>query len=238
MLKADLHVHSVHSGHAYGTIYDIGREAARKGMEIVAITEHGPALPGGTGAEHHFHMGWRAPRELDGVRLLWGCEANIIDAEGQLDLSAKDLAQLDVVLVNFHANCGYEDQGRKENTRVMQRVLANPNIDVLSHPTNPKHEYDNGAVIETGIEHGVLMEINLAYLKRHRNADLDGFRLIVDLVRAAGRRLLVNSDAHFLHEIGDDGILSEMARQIGLTDDLILNNDIDELKLALNISDA
>ncbi len=82
------------------------------------------------------------------------------------------------------------------------------------------------------------MEINLAYLKRHRNADLGGFRLIVDMVRAAGRQLLVNSDAHFLHEIGDDGILSEMAQQIGLTDDLVLNNDIDELKRALDISDA
>ena len=238
MLKADLHVHSVHSGHAYGTIYDIAREAARKGMEIVAVTDHGPALPGGTGAEHHYHMGWRAPRELDGVRLLWGCEVNIINADGELDLSAKDLARLDIVLVNFHSNCGYDDQGRKENTRVMQRVLANRNIDVLSHPTDPKHEYDNRAVIETGIEHDVLMEINLSYLSRQRETGLDGFRLIVDMVRAAGKRLLVNSDAHFLHEIGDDCILSEVAAQIGLTDDLILNNDIIELKRVLDISDA
>ena len=40
-LEADLHVHSVASGHAYSTIQEIARKP-EKGLKLVAITEHGP----------------------------------------------------------------------------------------------------------------------------------------------------------------------------------------------------
>ncbi len=46
MLKVDLHIHSVHSGHGFGTIYDIARDAAAKKMELIAVTDHGPAMQG------------------------------------------------------------------------------------------------------------------------------------------------------------------------------------------------
>ncbi len=44
---ADLHVHSVASGHAFSTIEETCRQAKKKELELVAITNHGPALPGG-----------------------------------------------------------------------------------------------------------------------------------------------------------------------------------------------
>jgi histidinol phosphatase-like PHP family hydrolase len=40
-LAADLHVHTVASGHAYSTIAEIADEAARKGLDAIAITDHG-----------------------------------------------------------------------------------------------------------------------------------------------------------------------------------------------------
>ncbi|MEJ2202017.1 MAG: PHP domain-containing protein [Desulfuromonadaceae bacterium] len=84
--EADLHIHTVGSGHAYSTIAEIAQEAARKGLKMVAMTDHGPALPGGPHA-YHFAALRFVPEYLHGVRVLRGIEANIIGI-GQLDLDA------------------------------------------------------------------------------------------------------------------------------------------------------
>ena len=41
----DLHTHTVASGHAYCTIHEMAAAAAGKGLEILGITEHAPAMP-------------------------------------------------------------------------------------------------------------------------------------------------------------------------------------------------
>ena len=236
MLRCDLHVHSVHSGHAYGTLYDILREASRKELTAIAITDHGPAMPGVTGSPLHFRLGRRAPKFINGVRLLWGCEANVVDESGALDLAPDVQNTLDVLLANFHEGCGYGDAGLLLNTRAMQRAMCNPNLKILSHPTSPAIAYDYRAVIETALENGVLLEINLAYLARaEHSSEIDGFQLIVEMARGAGEGVVVNSDAHFLHEVGDDSILDRVADRIGLTRDMILNDDPEALLSRLGI---
>ena len=40
-IVADLHVHTVSSGHAYSTVMEIVKVAAQKGLKAVAITDHG-----------------------------------------------------------------------------------------------------------------------------------------------------------------------------------------------------
>ena len=44
--KMDLHTHTIASGHAYNTRNEMIQVAYKRGMEIFAITEHGPAMPG------------------------------------------------------------------------------------------------------------------------------------------------------------------------------------------------
>ena len=45
---ADMHTHTLASGHAYNTINEMIRAASRKKLEIIGITEHAPAMPGST----------------------------------------------------------------------------------------------------------------------------------------------------------------------------------------------
>src|SRR5512146_3220126 len=56
MLKivADMHTHTIASGHAYSTVNELAHAAAAKGLAAMAITDHGPALPGGP---HLYHFG-------------------------------------------------------------------------------------------------------------------------------------------------------------------------------------
>ena len=115
MLKIDLHIHSINSGHGFGTFYEIAAEAYRKKMSMIAITDHGPAMAGTT-STISLWMGSRAPKSLYGVRILWGCEANIIDVDGGLDVSPELQEKTDLLLVGLHAFCNYPDQGFEGNT--------------------------------------------------------------------------------------------------------------------------
>ena len=42
----DTHTHTLASGHAYSTIRENAQAASRKGLELLAITDHAPKLWG------------------------------------------------------------------------------------------------------------------------------------------------------------------------------------------------
>ena len=84
-LLADLHTHTVASGHAFSTVTELATAAAGKGLELIAFTDHGPSVPGGA----YFWYFWNAkvvPPRIAGVRVLAGCEANVADTDSGLDL--------------------------------------------------------------------------------------------------------------------------------------------------------
>ncbi|MFR3326054.1 MAG: PHP domain-containing protein [Oscillospiraceae bacterium] len=39
---ADVHMHSILSGHAFGTIRELAAEASRRGLSLIGVTEHAP----------------------------------------------------------------------------------------------------------------------------------------------------------------------------------------------------
>ena len=74
----DIHTHTIASGHAYNTIYEMAQSASRKGLALLGISDHGPAMEG-SASKHYFRSGRCIPRELYGVKILFGCELNIMD---------------------------------------------------------------------------------------------------------------------------------------------------------------
>ena len=77
-MKIDLHTHTIASGHAFGTLFENVKEAKSKGIELLAVTDHGPTLPG-SAPRTYFMCGDRIPKVIEGVRVLFGVEANIIN---------------------------------------------------------------------------------------------------------------------------------------------------------------
>ena len=82
----DAHTHTVASGHAYSSLQEMAKAAADKGLEVLGITEHGPKVPG-TCPQLYFKNMFVVPRQMYGIRLLMGCEMNILDCHGTLDLT-------------------------------------------------------------------------------------------------------------------------------------------------------
>ena len=46
----DLHTHTIVSGHAYNSLYEMVRSAADKGLTLYGCSDHTPAMPGGPDA--------------------------------------------------------------------------------------------------------------------------------------------------------------------------------------------
>jgi putative hydrolase len=236
MLKIDLHVHTVNSGHGFATMYEMLAEAKRKGMTLVGFADHGPAMPKG-GSVEYFVQGYRMPKAVNGVRALLGTEANILDAEGTLDLVDRHLALLKPVIAGMHSIAGYKETDIKQNTKAFINVLKNPLVHMISHPVSPRHAVDIHEVALTACKHNKLLELNNSYFNGTRlgEKELELAREMVTTVRGEGHKLIINSDAHFLHELGDDSGVMAYAKRIGLKKTDIINNYPEELKACLSI---
>ena len=222
---ADLHIHTIASGHAYSTVLEIARAADDKGLAMIALTDHGPAMPG---APHPYHFGNQLciPGHLFGVRVLKGIEANVLDRQGILDLDEYRLSKLDIVLAGLHALCAPYGSVQ-ENTVMMINAIKNPWVDVIVHPGNPEYLIDEAAVVKAAAEHGVALEINNSSLTVTRRGSLPHCDHIAGLAKQYGCKILVGSDSHFAFSVGDFGAAAELIEKNGVPPELVLNTSVD-----------
>ena len=196
-IRADLHTHSTWSDGKL-SIREMAQAAIRRGLKILAVTDHSGSLgvAGGLTAEElvaHRAAIDEVQAELgDAILLLQGSEVEI-RADGSLDYPDEVLAQLDIVIASLHVSLR---QPRQQVTERLINTIRNPHVDVIGHPTGrmiPNREgadLDMDVVLAAALEHGVALEIN-AHPSR---LDLDDIyaRRAIDM----GILLTINTDAH------------------------------------------
>ncbi|NLL78227.1 MAG: phosphatase [Clostridiales bacterium] len=221
-LKLDLHTHTLASGHAYGTIQEMAKEAAEKQIEVLGITEHAKGIPG-TCEDIYFANLKVVPRRINGVQLLLGSEINILDYEGHLSLKPKYMEQLDICIAGIHWQC-YTFGSREENTRAVIGAIRNPFIDVISHPDDGNCPLYYEAVVAAAKEHHTLLEINNNSLRMSSRKDvLENDLTILRLCKEYGHPVLVSSDAHFPTDIGNTDEVEKVFARIDFPEELIIN---------------
>ena len=97
---AETHSHTLAGSHAYSTLYENVKAAAKKGLKFLCVTEHAPKMIDGPHEWFFNNLPATIPDVLDGVIVLKGAEANILDFKGSLDLSEKQLEHLDWVIAS------------------------------------------------------------------------------------------------------------------------------------------
>ena len=229
---ADLHVHTVASGHAYSTVREIARAAADKGLPMIALTDHGPGMPGGPHA-YHFSNQSAIPDALFGVRILKGIEANAMDRVGRLDLDDARLAKLDIVAVGLHTVCSPYGSVT-ENTEMMLAVMQNPFVDVIVHPGNPEYLIDEEAVVCEAARCGVALEINNSSLTVTRKGSLPHCDHIVALAATYGAKLIVGSDSHYCDSVGEFAAAAELLAKHGIPSSQVVNTSLESVLMHLN----
>jgi len=225
---ADLHVHTISSGHAYSTILEIVAAAAAKGLEMVAITDHGPAMPGAPCAYHFSNLA-AVPPELSGVRLLKGIEANVIDRNGTLDLDNERLAKLDIVLAGLHTKCAPYGSVT-ENTAMMINTMKNPWVDVIVHPGNPEYPIDAEAVVQAAVEFDVALEVNNSSLTISRRGSKPRCEHIIRLAKQYGAKLIAGTDSHFALAVGELQQATELLEANGIGPEAVINTSLERIE--------
>lgn len=234
MLKflVDTHCHTISSGHAYSTITEIAETAAVKGLKLIAMTDHGPAMPGGP---HIFHIGNQRviPDYIKGVRVLKGVEANIMDCKGGLDLPESYLKNLDIVIASFHEVC-IVPGSVEENTKALAAAMRNPYVDIIAHPGNPNYPIDIDRLIQCAYDTGTLIEINNSSFIGSREGSAENCRRIAAKAKEKGVKLAAGSDCHICYDVGKFNKVEEIFEEVGMPEDLVINTDLQKLIEYLN----
>lgn len=219
----DTHTHTVASGHAYSTVQEMAREAAVNGVEMFAITDHGPAMKGAP-CLYHFGNLRTIPESIYGVRVLKGVEANIIDFEGNVDMPLGYLKRLDFVLASFHDIC-IAPSSKEEHTNAYINLFKNPYIDAIAHPGNPQFEVDIEKVVMAAKEYGKFIEINNNSFIVRTGCE-DNCKNFVLECKKKGVKIVCGSDAHISFEVGKFDKVYRILEEVGMPESLIMNTSV------------
>ena len=219
----DAHTHTIASGHAYSSLQEMAQAAAEKNVKYLGITEHGPSIEG-TCPLLYFKNMFVVPRQMYGVRLLMGCEVNILDTEGHLDLTDDYLDRLDIGIAGIHIKC-WKGGTREENTRGMLRVMHHPKIHIISHPGDGTADLDFEQLVLASKETHTLLEINNHSLAPERKKQIawDNSRLLLRLCKQHHGPLILGSDAHISFQIADYSRILPLLDEIDFPDELVMN---------------
>jgi putative hydrolase len=221
----DTHTHTISSGHAYNTLFENLKEASENKMEVVAVTDHGPTMPG---SSHLFYFANLKvlPRELFGVTLLKGCEANIIDREGNLDIPDRIQKKLDIIIASLHDVC-IEPGSRDENTKALINAMKNPYVDIIGHCGNPVFPIHEEIVVKAAKENNVLIEINNSSLPENgsRAGSIHVCKRVAALCKEYGVKIVLGSDAHSCLQIGKFDEAHKLITEVGMPEELIMNTE-------------
>ena len=219
----DAHTHTIASGHAYSTIQEMARMAADKGLQVLGITEHGPSIKG-TCPLLYFRNMFVVPRTMYGIRLLMGCEINILDNTGQLDLDDAHQDMLDIRIAGIHRTC-WQEGTREENTAGLIKVINNPKIHIIAHPGDGSADLDFEPLVLAAKEAHTLLEVNNHSLapERKKTVAKDNNLEIMRLCKKYDVPLILGSDAHVSFQIADYRHLYPLLAETEFPDELVMN---------------
>lgn len=221
-LTADYHVHSTYSrrNHGKSTIEEIVQRAVEKGLEEIAITDHGPS---------HYLFGIQENKLKEAkekvielrkkypqIKILLGVEANILDYEGNTDITDEVLKYCDIILCGYHIGVlfsSFKDTwnftvmnkiGRKnkkvyeemkeKNTVAVTKAMNKYKINILTHPGD-KIPLNMDLISRAAEKTGTLLEINNSH--SHLNAEE------IKIASKYNVKFVINSDSHIKDNIGN-----------------------------------
>ena len=209
-LRGDLHTHTHWSADGKSTLEAMVVAAAARGYEYYAITDHSHYLREGRLA--------RQLEEIEGMRerFLAGVEANI-RTNGEVDVSAEELARLDWVVASVH-----QAPENRPTERVLE-AMENPYVHCIGHLTGRRigtrgpRDVDVARVIEKALETGCFLEIN------GQPDRLDLRDVNARAAKEAGLKLVISSDGHQVRAQDYVELGIGQARRGWLTKDDVLN---------------
>lgn len=232
IMTFDYHTHTVFS-HGRGSIRDNVQEARSKGLEAIAISDHGPghltygikrsALPEMRNQIDELN------KEFDDIDIYLSVEANILKTGNHLDVTKDEFKDYDFVIGGYHYGVtkGYcisnwlSNRGimnfkklMVKNTDMTVKAIYENDLKILTHPGD-KGPFDTMELAKACSDRGTWMEIST----HHKN-------LTVEQIKIAAKTdvlFVISSDAHIPQRVGTfEGGLAR-AMEAGLDPERIVN---------------
>ncbi len=198
-IKGDIHCHSDWSD-GRETIEQVAKAAKRFGYQYIAITDHAGFLKISHALDEKQLLKQMAEidrinKRLSGIKIIKGTEVDI-KADGSLAIKDEVLAKLDFVIGAVHSNF---KMSKRALTQRLVRVMENPNIDAIAHPTGrvlqrrEEYQLDFEQIFRTAKKTKTVLEINA-------NASrLDLKDVYIRQAGEAGVKMVIGTDVHPLN---------------------------------------
>ena len=238
-IRGDLHMHTTATD-GEDTLAEMARAAIARGLEYIAITDHGQRVTMAHGLDRKRLL--KQWGEIDRLNeslaeegkpplvVLKGIEVDMLE-KGGLDLPDDVLEKADWVVASLHYG---QNQPRDRITARIIEAIENPHVSVIGHPTGrlinrrPAYDVDIEAVIGAAARTGTFLEINANPWR----LDLDDRHAAA--AKKAGVKIVISTDAHSTRglDMMRCGILQ--ARRAGLeAKDVVNTRTLAQLKKLL-----
>lgn len=193
-LSGDWHVHTNYTD-GKNTVFEYCEQAQKNGLELIAFTEH-------VRKELDYDFDdfvsdvFSAKDRFD-LEVLAGCEAKVLDIDGNLDASEEVLRTCEIVLGAFHR---FDPPQKVSYITALLNMITNPYVDIWAHPTQfgirnkiSLNEDDLYKIATSCFINDVLIEKNKKY-----NLPDEKFLTIISKLKCKFSR---GSDAHDIDEL-------------------------------------
>lgn len=225
----DLHTHTIASGHAYNTLYEMAKSASEKGLTLFGSTDHGPKMPG---ACHEFYfINFKViPRKLYGINILMGAELNITDYKGNVDLNKKFLDKLDYGIASIHEPC-FKRGTVSNHTSAYVGAIENPLIHIIGHPDDSRFPVDYDTLAAAAADNHTLLEVNASSLHPNsvRGNAREKYITLLERCKHYKTSIIINSDAHVEADVGNHKRAWDLLEEVNFPEELIVNGSINRL---------
>jgi len=221
---ADLHTHTLASGHGIDTVRTLCEFAVRRGLKGIAITDHGPGFAGGPDPVYFMSLKRMTQGINLPIRVIYGVEDDIKNKKGELNLPEYILKDMEIVLTGLHPFTWIGNQSHSVRTSAVVEALSKGFVQAFTHPIGQYYEVEIDPIIDAAVAGGVALELN--------GAKLDQRNLIIGYLEKCAKKgasIVVNSDAHLGEEVGVFDEALKLLREMRFPEHLVVNRSKDSI---------
>lgn len=246
----DIHTHTLFSRHAYSTIGECVAAAKAAGLELLGSTDHysamisaaSPTNPAYLRDYQHFINFEVWPREWDGIYVMRGVEADIVDLDGHLfgwdvalregitgrafdsesSLQEQVWRDIDYAIASIHDQTFAAGATLAQTTSMYVRALEDPKVLALGHPGRAGVPFDIDTVLAAAKDLGKLIEINEhSFVPQYGQKRQSVCRRIAERCAELGVMISVATDAHIACDVGRFSATHALLEEIRFPQELI-----------------
>ena len=231
----DLHTHTLVSGHAYSTIKENVEAAKLAGLKYIGLSEHAPNMPASPHA-YYFQNVHVIPKEIDGVKIIQGIEANILDYDGNIDVTPDMIVHMNYMLVSLHPTF-MTPVSNEENTNAVIKAMDHEKVKIVAHLDDSRYAVDYEKVVKAAKEKGIVFEINNSSLKPNtfREGAWNNVKELLKYCKKYDVNVIMGSDAHICYDVGNFTYSEKIIQDNDFPKELVINYSEDKIKELLNI---